>query len=71
MARTVTAFPLAMPRRFSASGGNEPNRAMRGFADALEFGQQVVQTARIGVRFADVIVLLEAAQFTGIATRKA
>src|ERR1019366_6802780 len=35
------------------------------------FGQQVVHTARIGMRFADVIVLLETAQLAGIATRKA
>src|ERR1019366_1277215 len=41
------------------------------FADALQFGQQVVHTARIGMRFADVIVLLETAQLAGIATRKA
>ena len=41
------------------------------FADALEFGQQVVHTARIGLRFADVIVLLETAQLAGIAAREA
>src|ERR1035437_11057679 len=40
-------------------------------ADALEFGQQVVHTARVGMRFADVIVLLETAQLTGIAARGA
>src|ERR1035437_5654768 len=41
------------------------------FADALKLGQQVVDTARIGMRFADVIVLLEAAQLAGIAAREA
>src|ERR1039458_6854945 len=40
-------------------------------ADALEFGQQVVHIARVGLRFADVIVLLETAQFACIAARKA
>src|SRR5664280_1012194 len=40
-------------------------------ADTLEFGQQVVHTTRVGLRFADVIVLLEAAQLTGIAAREA
>src|SRR5664280_568547 len=41
------------------------------FADTLELGQQVVHTARIGMRFAHVVVLLETAQLAGIAAGKA
>ena len=48
-----------------------PEQSDRRFADALEFGEQVVHTARVGMRFADVIVLLETAQLLGIAARKA